>query len=356
MTPADDQPQSEPLIVDLFQLIEMCAEPLRAAQVPDDDARLVAETIVRSEAEGALSHGVIRLPQLIHRIQIGVVEPRTRLEVISDGPATAALNANNGIGQIVAERAMRMAISKASEVGVAIVTARESSHFGRAGHSASLAAEEGLIGMAASNASPRVVAEVGARPILGNNPWAAAVPTDDKPLVVDMANSIVAAGKIRVARAEGSPIPQGWALDSDGEPTTDPDAALSGALFAVGEHKGWAISLVVDALTGLLSGGAFGNDVSVTDDLDRPQRSSQIFAAIDPSRFVGTRDAYADRASELATRLSDASGPTGRLPGRHSQQMLRKHRRGPFELRPVSAHAVAAAYEQLGLEPPATTT
>jgi len=182
VTSTDDEKSVESRLIDFNRLVKVCAQPLLAVDVPQSDAHLIADTFVRSEAEGAASHGVSRLPQLIRRIQAGVVEPRTRLETDVEGPATAALNANNGIGQVVAQRAMEMAVSKAETVGVAVVTVRESSHFGRAGHAASLAAEAKLIGLAASNASPRVVSDVGARPILGNNPWAVAIPTDDNPI------------------------------------------------------------------------------------------------------------------------------------------------------------------------------
>lgn len=330
--------------VPLEELVEMCLQPLEGVGVPSDDARLVAETLVRSEAEGAVSHGVGRLPQLVRRIQVGAVRAETDLSIDGEAPAVAAIDAHHGIGQVVADRCMRMAISKAGTTGTALVTARNSSHFGRAGHPAAVAAEQEMIGFAASNASPRVVGEPGARPVLGNNPWAVAFPSSEGPVVIDMANSVVAAGKIRAARADGSAIPEGWALDADGAPTTDPAAALTGALFAFGGHKGWALSLVVDALTGLLSGGAFGVDVGVVDDTSRQQRSSQIFGAVQPAVFLGDGEAFRDRADRLLTQLRQASGPGGRLPGDRSRRLLREHRESGLPLRPASLGAIEEAH------------
>ena len=305
-------------------LLALCRRALSSVGVCDDDANLVANTLVRGDAEGAASHGISRLPSLLRRVQAGLVTPEMRFEILRESDATASVDVHSAIGQVVADRAIQLAIEKTRRIGIGAVSVRNSTHLGRAGHAATTAAETGFIGIVASNASPRVVPYAGARPVLGNNPWAMAVPTTTAPLVIDMATSVVAAGKIRVAKSAGSEIPLGWATDSAGHPTTSPDDALNGALLAIGGHKGWAISLAVDALTGVLSGGSFGDDVSAVDDMSRSQHSSQFFLVLDPARFL-LNDDFEERMDQLSDRLGAAGGPNGRLPGERSR-LLRKDR------------------------------
>jgi L-2-hydroxycarboxylate dehydrogenase (NAD+) len=340
--PAADRP------IGYGELVEACAEPLQRVGVPAGDARLVAGTLVRAEAEGAVSHGIARLPALLERLQRGVAEPVARLWVARETAATAVVDGGNGLGQVIASRAMRMAIGKASTVGLGAVAVRNSSHFGRAGHWAVMAAERGLIGIAASNASPRLVAGPGMRPVLGNNPWSVAIPADPSPLVIDMANSVVAAGKIQAAAAAGDPIPHGWALGPDGQPTTDPRRALDGALLAAGGHKGWAVSLLVDVLTGVLASGAFGGDVAPGTAVDRPHRSAQLYAAIDVATFIDLTQ-FRDRVAELSRRLAAAAGPDGRLPGQASLDRLRRVQAEGVRVREGTLTAIERALAELGL-------
>lgn len=337
-------------LVSLSPLTAACAETLVAVGMRPVDADLTAETFVRSEAEGAFGHGLIRLPVLVDRIKAGSVDPRARLEVLSEGPAVLAADGRHGVGQVLAAQAMEHACAKAAACGIGLATVRNSSHFGRAGHSAVLATAHGFLGIAASNASPRVVPGPGVRPILGNNPWAVAAPASPTPVVVDMANSVVAAGRLRDHRAAGKPIPHGWATDAQGRPTTDPAAGLAGSLLAFGGHKGWGLSLIVDLLTGVLSGGAFGAAVSAVDDMNRRQRSCHVLMAIDPGRFPRGAEGFGRAVTELAESIA-GSGQGARVPGARSAELWARHRENGLPLRETSLSALRRARASAGLPP-----
>lgn len=337
--------------VDVATLQQVCSEPLQAVGLSAADAALAAAAILLSETEGAASHGLIRLPLLVARLKAGLVNPHTHLEIVHATTSTALIDAHNSVGLVVSARAMDVAITRARDSGIGAVAVRESSHLGRTGHPAAQAARAGFIGYAASNASPRVVAQAGATPILGNNPWAFAFPTAGEPLVIDMANSVVAAGKIRVAQKEGKEIPLGWALDSDGHPTRDPQQALDGALLCFGGHKGWALSLIVDVLAGVLSGGAFAADPpGVVDDMSRQERNSHFFLALDPTRFL-PREQFIARMDALQRALQEAAGPDGRLPGTRSQRLRRQHLAEGLLLSRPARDALDRARRDAGLPP-----
>lgn len=293
------------------------------AGIPESDALNVAESLVKSESEGHPSHGLLRVSQIITRVSQGLINPRPDLQVLQDFGAVASIDGDHGLGQVIARSAMEIAIAKAKSFGIGAVSVRNSTHFGRSSHHAEIAATHGLVGLSATNASPRVVPGPRIRPVVGNNPWALAWPSLDSVHCLDICTSIAAAGKIRKAADTGEAIPDGWALDEDGAPTTDPHAALSGALLAIGGHKGWGISVVVDVLTGGLANGSMGVDVGGVDDLSRRQHSSHLLLAIDPRAF--SNDAmFETRMTAYATKLRECGGETVRLPGQRSTENLQR--------------------------------
>jgi len=333
--------------IQIAHLERICSSVLESVGVPSDDASLTARLLVRSEAEGAASHGLLRLPPLLERILQGSVKPVTTMAVVKESPTTAILDAADGIGQVAGYRAMELAIQKATSAGLGAVTVINGGNFGRAGHPAALAADRGMIGIAASNASPRLVPNAGMKPMLGNNPWAVAIPTSDVPVVVDMANSIVANGKIRAAKSEGQAIPEGWATDASGNATTNPAAALKGALIAFGGYKGWSLSLIVDMLTGVLSGGAFADDVGSPDDTSRPQKSCYFFLAINIRHFMDV-DQFKGRAEELLKRLKDASDKDVRIPGENSNHNRALSAKNGILVRPSVIKSLDEAFRRAG--------
>ncbi|MBX5489532.1 MAG: Ldh family oxidoreductase [Chloroflexi bacterium] len=292
---------------------------LAAAGVPGDAAVTCARVLVAADLDDNGSHGVLRLPTYLAAIAREQIDPRARPEIVPTGPATALVDGRQALGPVVALVAMEEAIRLACAAGAGVVAVRRSNHFGVAGYYAERAAAAGYVGVALTNTPPALAPPGGAAPYLGTNPMAFAFPTDDEPLVIDLSLSVVARGKILQARQEGQAIPLGWALDRTGQPTTDPAAALAGALLPLGGPKGFALALAVEVLTGVLAGAAWGPHVTqILDDTDAPADVGHLFIAIDPDRF-GERGVFRRRLEVLLAELRDVPPAEGsaaiRLPG-----------------------------------------
>ena len=240
----------------------------RAKGTPDADAEVVATHLVKANLVGHDSHGVIQIPTYMERIDAGHIVPSAPFVVEKEAPCTAVINGNWGFGFVVTERAMNLAIDKARTNGVAAITVRRQSHIGRLGDYPAMALKQGMIGMitADSGASPKHVAPFGGRARkLGTNPMCIGMPSNlEGPVLMDMASSTVALGKVALARNRNESIPMGWIVDKDGNPTTDPNDYYSGgALLPVGGdqgHKGYALSFMGEVFSGLLTGLGFGVD------------------------------------------------------------------------------------------------
>ena len=240
----------------------------RAKGTPEVDADVVAAHLVKANLVGHDSHGVIQIPVYADRIDAGHIVPGAPFVVEKEAPCTAVIDGNWGFGFVVTERAMNMAIDKARTNGVAAITVRRQSHIGRLGDYSTMALNQGMIGLitADSGASPKHVAPFGGRARkLGTNPMCIGMPSNlDGPVLMDMASSTVALGKVALARSRKESIPTGWIVDKDGNPTTDPNDYYSGgALLPVGVdqgHKGYALSFMVEVFSGLLTGLGFGVD------------------------------------------------------------------------------------------------
>lgn len=267
-------------------------------------ARTVAESLVDADMRGVASHGALLVPMYVERIQRGSVSRTEVAEVVHDFGAVATLDAHHGLGQLSADQAMRRAIEKAHGFGIGAVAVRHAFHFGAAFRYAKKAADAGCIGVAAANTRPLMPAPGGARSVVGNNPLAVAVPLPDRPpIVLDMALSEAALGKIRLAAQDGRDIPATWATDAAGEPTTDPVAALHGMLLPAGGPKGYGLALVIDVLTGVLSGGGFGAGVrGLYADTSVPNDCAHFFLAVDPAAFGSAAD-FSRNALRLAEEI-----------------------------------------------------
>jgi LDH2 family malate/lactate/ureidoglycolate dehydrogenase len=237
-------------------------------QVPREEALWVAELLVRANLAGHDSHGVIRIPQYAQAIQAALVRPGASIEIVKESPSTALMNGHWGLGQVVARRAMELAIRKAKETRISAVGAYNLYHVGRLADYTRMAAEQDLVGIMTVNgggASPLVAPFGGAAGRLATNPISMACPTGGAvPFLLDMATSVVAEGKVRVARDRGEKAPEGWLLDSQGRPTTDPHALYQeprGAILPLGGsagHKGFGLAMVVEILGGILARGGYG--------------------------------------------------------------------------------------------------
>ena len=241
------------------RLLDFCTAVYASAGMPLLDARLAADTLVQADLWGHQSHGVMRLAWYTRRLQSGVCRAVAQPELVVDAGAVAVLDGHDGMGQVLAARATEEAIARARAHGIGAVAVRNSNHFGTAMYFTLMAARAGCVGFLSTNASPAMAPWGGRKKTVGNNPWSWAAPAGrHAPMVLDIANTGVARGKIYLARQKGQPIPEGWALAADGSPTTDPSAAIDGIILPMAEHKGYAIAVIMDMLSGVLSGSSFG--------------------------------------------------------------------------------------------------
>lgn len=288
-------------------------------------ALVVAESLVDADLRGVHSHGALLVPMYVERIQQGSVSRVESAEVVHDFGAVATFDARHGLGQLSGDQAMRAAILKAHGHGIGAVAVRNAFHFGAAFRYATAAAKAGLIGIAAANTRPLMPAPGGARPVVGNNPLAVAVPLPDRPpIVLDMALSEAAMGKIRLAAQENRSIPATWATDAAGAVTTDAVAAIEGMLLPAAGPKGYGLALIIDVLTGVLSGGGFGDGVrGLYANTSTPNNCAHFFLAVKPAAF-GPPDDFARNALLLAQQIENSPTRPGvdrvYLPGQIEQE------------------------------------
>ena len=270
-----------------------CRQAYVKAGVPAAEAEIVAHLLARSDLRGVETHGVMRLPIYIKRLQSGYVRRECRLTTVKDKGPTALLQAHGSMGHIVAYRAMEKAISKAEQHGIGWVSVKDSGHFGVAGLFPMMALDKDFIGYVVSNSAPMMFPLGGRERILGNNPMAYAIPADKcAPVVLDFSLGIVSSGKLILARKKGEKIPLGWAVDKEGLPTDDPFAGYEGggSLMPVGGHKGYGMVLVHEMLTAVLTGGKWTAGIKSLYEEDRTgvQGTCHSFLALDPDCFIGT--------------------------------------------------------------------
>ncbi|MFL9828415.1 Ldh family oxidoreductase [Rhodoplanes sp. SY1] len=285
------------------RLRDFASAVYRTLGLAEDDAHLCADTLVQADLWGHQSHGVLRLPWYAARLKAGVCDPRARPEIVTDAGGLAVIDGHDAMGQVVAAFGAREAIARAKRHGIAAVAMRNSNHFGTAMYFTLMAPPQGCVAFLATNASPAMAPWGGREKTVGTNPWSWAAPAGDRaPLVLDIANTGVARGKIYLARQEGRPIPEGWAITADGAPTTDPTEAIAGVILPMAQHKGYGIALVMDMLAGVLTGSAFGADVHGPYQSERKSGAGHLMIAIDIDT-IQPRDQFAARMGELITSL-----------------------------------------------------
>jgi LDH2 family malate/lactate/ureidoglycolate dehydrogenase len=306
--PAD---AAEPVAIDAQRLTSAVADIFAAVGIVAADAQVVAADLVAADLEGIASHGVMLVPMYVERINKGSVSPRSTGEVVSDRGGAIVIDAGNALGQLTSRQAVKLAVARAREIGLATVAVRNGFHFGTAGRYARLIAEQNCVGIVLSSTRPLMPPPGGAEALVGNNPIAIALPSaGDFPVEADMALSATAMGKIRLAAAAGEAIPADWAVDAQGRPTTDPATAIKGMLLPAAGPKGFGLAFVIDLLCGGLSDGAVGADVRpLYGDPAQPYRCSHFFLAIHAGHFpVGDR--FAERVRDQAMRVSQSKrGP-----------------------------------------------
>jgi LDH2 family malate/lactate/ureidoglycolate dehydrogenase len=342
------------VVVPAETLAKLVAELFVATGVSPQAAQAVAEGLVEADLHGLQSHGVMLTDLYIARLRAGSVSRRVSAQRISDRGATVVLDAGHALGHITGAEAMSIAVEKAQEHGAGIVAVRHGFHFGAARRFAVQAAEADCIGIVCCNTRPLMPAPGGAEAVVGNNPLAIAIPTDDPvPLVLDMATSEAAMGKIRMAHKSGDTIPPGWAVDTQGVPTMDAGAAISGMLLPTGGPKGFGLALMIDLVAGLLSGGAAGAAVRPLYNNDaEPYDCSHVFMAISLTHF-GNPAAMRKRVAEYTRRirLSRKAPGVERLfsPGEPEWER-RRRAEGHVALPPPVASMLSRLASELGID------
>ena len=255
--------------------------------LPPRDAALVADTLVQADLWGHQSHGVLRTGWYLARLRSGAMKARTEPTFVRDGKSVAVIDGSDGVGQVVTEFATREAIRRAKAHGVASISVRNSNHFGTCMYYTRMAAEAGCIMLLMTNGGPAIAPWGGRQKVIGTNPWSISAPAGARsPLMMDMAVTGVARGKIYLARQRREPIPLGWALDAEGAPTTDAQEAIDGIILPMAGHKGYAIGTVVDMLSGVLSGSAFLSAVNGPYKADLRSGAGHFLTAYDIEAFM----------------------------------------------------------------------
>ena len=297
--------------IDPGQLLDFAAAVYIDAGMPDDDARLVADTLVQADLWGHQSHGVLRLGWYRDRIRNGVMTPVTEPEFEVDAGAVAVINGGDGVGQVLAHRACAEAVRRAKQHGIAAVGVHSSNHFGTCMYYTRLGALDGCVMVLTTNGGPAMAPWGGMEKIVGTNPWSVAAPAGKyPPLLVDMANTGVARGKIYLARNKRLPIPLGWALNRHGEPTTDPQEAIDGIILPMAEHKGYAIAVMVDMLSGVLTGSGFLSAVHSPYKTSEKSNCGHLMVAMNIEAFQAL-DKFQNRMEEFVEELKSVPTAPG---------------------------------------------
>lgn len=275
-------------IVRAEPLQRFCTDVLIELDVPPDQAAAIAGNLVDADLRGIASHGIVRFPIYVERLSAGVVNPRPNVRVTRETGTTAVVDGDNGMGQWVGMRAMQVAIDKGLPGVCSFVSVRNSNHFGAAGYYSAMAVVHDMIGLSFTiGGVNHMTPWGGAQAILGNNPFSIALPAGEEgPVVLDMACSVAARGKIIVAAKDNTPIPDDWAVGPDGRATTDPVQALRGFMAPVGGPKGYSLTLVNGLLSTMLSGAFFGSEVTnMYEDLERSQNIGHLFGVLPVACF-----------------------------------------------------------------------
>lgn len=284
---------------------------LTAVGVPERDAALVADSLVQADLWGHQSHGLLRLPWYVARIRSGAMAAVTEPAVLTDTGPLLLLDGRAGIGQVLTDRARALAVERARQHGVGVVGVRDSNHFGTAMYFTRRAARDGCVAILTTNASPAMAPWGGREKVLGTNPWSIAAPgPDGRVVAVDIANTAVARGKIYLARNRGEPIPDTWALTPDGAPTTDPAEGVLGVVLPMAGHKGYAISFMMDVLSGALTGSSVATGVHGPYEPEARSGAGHLFLAIDPAAF-GDEAGYRRRVARLIDEVKTAPPAQG---------------------------------------------
>ena len=310
----------EIVYIDAQNLENFMKDVFMGLGIPKNDAEIIADVLITADKKGIDSHGVQRLKMYYDRVKDGIYEVNTKIEIIKDGPTTALWDGNCGMGHVIAYKAMKTAIEKAKKYGLGAVAVRNSTHFGIAGYYSLMAIQEGMIGIAVTNARPSIPPTFGVEPMLGTNPLTAGAPTDESfPFLIDCATSIIQRGKVEVYNRINKPLPDGVIITSEGVTETDPGKVLENlgkgkaALLPLGGkgedtsgYKGYGYATLVELLSAALTGGIYlKNTIGVIEDGQKRLKVGHFFLAINVESFISL-DSFEQTAGNIMRDLRSA--------------------------------------------------
>ncbi|HEY6353141.1 MAG TPA: Ldh family oxidoreductase [Burkholderiaceae bacterium] len=348
---------SKPATVTFDRLQAYIAMALAKVGMPEADAHQVATLMASADLQGSDGHGVLRLPQYVKRIRAGGINLRPNIRVVHERPGSAVIDGDNGMGHLVASRVVQVAIDKARHTGVAWAGARLSNHAGPASLYARMPIEHDMIGLyfAVGNAN-HLPPWGGAEMLLSTNPIAAGIPAGvEPPVVLDMATTVAAYGKVKAKIKAGEMMPEGWMIDRKGQPLLDPKRADEGFLLPIGGHKGYGLALMVGLLAGTLQGAAMGRDViDFNKDSASPTNTGQAILVIDLHAF-GDPAQFKARVDTLVRDLRGSERLEGVeriwLPGEQSHLRRERYRVEGIPVSPGVVADIAAMAREIGVEP-----
>lgn len=317
-----------------------------------ENASLAADSMVYADMCGIVTHGTHLLNNISKRAKVGLLDLPTNAKIVKDETATAIIDGGNGLGFVAGRMAMETAVKKAEKYGAGCVLIRATNNLGALGYYTNIAVQRGMIGVAACNANA-AMAPWGARePFLGTNPISIGIPAgNESPIILDMASTLVARGKIRKASREKKQIPEGWALDKNGVPTTDPDEALKGSLLPIGGPKGSGLAIVVDVISGILSGSKYGSDILSFHSPDGPTGVGGVCIALDISRFMDL-DTFTEKLDGYVRNMKSLEKAQGHstiyMPGEIENIKLTESREKGIDLDNAALDRINTLLETVG--------
>ncbi len=340
-----------------LHLEEFTASAMRALGLPSEDAATVATLMVEADMQGSDGHGVIRLAPYAKRILAGGINLKPDIKVVQERTAMALVDGDNGMGHLVMKKATELAIHKARSAGIAWVGSRLSNHAGPASLYARMALQHDMIGLyfAVGNAN-HLPPWGGLDMLLSTNPIAAAIPTlNEAPVVLDMATTVAAYGKVKAKAQRGEMMPEGWMIDRQGKPLLDPTKSEEGFLLPIGGYKGYGLSLIVGILAGTLNGAAMGSQViDFNKDFSTTTNTGQAIAIMDPSAF-GDITEFKQNVDTLVRELRGSERMTGVdriwLPGEQSHEKRLSHEAHGIVLAPSLMKQLNDLAAQLNIKP-----
>lgn len=323
------------MIIKTEEWRRICEKLFTGIGISKEDSAIIVEAAITADIRGVPSHGTVRLLTYRQRIERGLINPSPKIKIENDSPSFIHLDGDNGAGQVVAYKAVKIAMESAKKTGCCAVSIHNTNHMGMLSYYALKAAEENFISNIMCNTPPFVAAIGGSEPILGTNPICWGIPAEKFPIIMDMAIS-PARGKIKNAFDKGEPIPEGWAIDEDGKPTTDASKALNGVLLPSGGVKGYGIGIVVELFTGILSGANFGKHMPhPLDDYENKPDVGNFIMVFDVEKILSV-ERFKQRVSEYAAMVKSSKLSEGSsgiyLPGELEYLKAEKIKLGGLEI------------------------